>query len=134
MDKDPERPAKRARTDAQLEQKRKVDRLKQKSNRAESKTRLENIEKDVMFLRETMSSLMQQLNGLPDLSSLAGLSGGISGGMQPPQGSRNASLEIPENSSVVRSSLSFLLASTRNTVLTMCKTALFQLSRSFVES
>lgn len=107
MDQDSERPAKRARTDAQLEQKRKVDRLKQKSNRAESKTRLENIEKDVTFLRETMGSLMQQLNGLSNLSSLAGLASG----MQPPQGSRNASLEIPENSSVVRYFLPSALAS-----------------------
>ena len=60
-----DRPNKRARTDAQLEQKRMVDRVKQKANRAESKTRLENIEKDVIFLRETIGNLVQQLNVLP---------------------------------------------------------------------
>lgn len=56
-----ERPAKRARTDAQLAQKRQADRLKHKVNRAESKTRLENIEKDVSFLRETIGDLLSQL-------------------------------------------------------------------------
>lgn len=56
-----ERPAKRARTDAQLAQKRQADRLKHKSNRAESKTRLENIEKDVSFLRDTISELLGQI-------------------------------------------------------------------------
>lgn len=60
----PDRPSKRARTDAQLEQKRMVDRVKQKANRAESKTRLENIEKDVTFLRETIGNLVQQLNAI----------------------------------------------------------------------
>ena len=55
------RPAKRARTDAQMAQKRKADRLKHRVNRAESKTRLENIERDVSFLRSSVGDLLSQL-------------------------------------------------------------------------
>ncbi|KAK2616189.1 hypothetical protein QQS21_000821 [Conoideocrella luteorostrata] len=60
----PDRPAKRARTDAQLAQKRQTDRVKHKLNRAESKTRLENIEKDVSFLRDSIGDLLSQLRHL----------------------------------------------------------------------
>ncbi|KAJ6441538.1 bZIP transcription factor [Purpureocillium lavendulum] len=54
-------PAKRARTDAQMAQKRKADRLKHRVNRAESKTRLENIERDVAFLSSSVGDLLSQL-------------------------------------------------------------------------
>lgn len=53
--------AKRRRTDAQLAQKRQADRVKHRSNRAESKMRLESIERDVSFLRDTISELLVQI-------------------------------------------------------------------------
>ncbi|KAH0592391.1 hypothetical protein MHUMG1_09892 [Metarhizium humberi] len=53
--------AKRRRTDAQLAQKRQADRVKHRSNRAESKVRLESIERDVSFLRDTISELLVQI-------------------------------------------------------------------------
>jgi hypothetical protein len=55
------RPAKRIRTDAQLAHKRQTDKLKHKLNRAESKARLENIERDVSFLRETMRDALDEI-------------------------------------------------------------------------
>ncbi len=60
-----ERPSKRVRTDAQLAKKRTADREKHQMNRAESKTRLENIERDVAFLRESISDILSRLPPLP---------------------------------------------------------------------
>ena len=54
-------PTKRVRTDAQLERKRQADKLKHQLNRAESKTRLESIEKDVSFIRDTLCGLLGQV-------------------------------------------------------------------------
>ncbi|TWU70913.1 hypothetical protein ED733_000319 [Metarhizium rileyi] len=51
--KDGQPPEKRARTAAQLAQKRQADKIKHRANRAENKTRLENIERDISFLRDT---------------------------------------------------------------------------------
>ena len=54
-----------------MAQKRKVDRIKHKSNRAESKRRLEHIEMDVAFLRDSITDLLSEMrsvrNSLPDL-------------------------------------------------------------------
>lgn len=63
--------AKRCRTDAQLAQKRQADKVKHRSNRAESKTRLESIERDVSFLRDTISELLVQMRPQPALPEAA---------------------------------------------------------------
>ncbi|KID93482.1 bZIP transcription factor, partial [Metarhizium majus ARSEF 297] len=63
--------AKRCRTDAQLAQKRQADKVKHRSNRAESKTRLESIERDVSFLRDTISELLVQMRPRPALPEAA---------------------------------------------------------------
>ncbi|KAB5515335.1 hypothetical protein GE09DRAFT_979802 [Coniochaeta sp. 2T2.1] len=52
--------ARRTRTDMQQAQKRLGDRTKKKVNRAESKLRMERIEKNVLFLREHLEALTSQ--------------------------------------------------------------------------
>lgn len=54
--------AKSTRTVAQMADKRKVDRAKKKTNRAESKARLENIERSVVFLKERVEDFLSQLD------------------------------------------------------------------------
>ncbi|EGX96176.1 hypothetical protein CCM_00831 [Cordyceps militaris CM01] len=51
-------------TEEQLGNKRRIDKLKHRENRAENKTRLENIERDVSFLRDTMGDMMLHLREL----------------------------------------------------------------------
>lgn len=48
-------------TEEQLIKRRRTDKLKHRENRAENKTRLENIERDVSFLRNNIGELMLQL-------------------------------------------------------------------------
>jgi transcription elongation GreA/GreB family factor len=48
------RSLRRVRTDAQMAQKRLGDRQKQKTKRAESKMRMERIEKDIAYLRQRL--------------------------------------------------------------------------------
>ncbi|TQW00935.1 bZIP transcription factor [Cordyceps javanica] len=61
--KTPPKP-KRTLTEAQLGNKRRIDKLKHRENRAESKTRLENIERDVSFLRHTIGDVLEHLRQL----------------------------------------------------------------------
>ncbi|PMB63313.1 hypothetical protein BM221_010863 [Beauveria bassiana] len=61
--KSPPKP-KRTLTKAQLGNKRRIDKLKHRENRAENKTRLENIERDISFLRHTIDDLVVHLRQL----------------------------------------------------------------------
>lgn len=63
MDTKPSR-VKRTLTEEQLDKKRSIDKIKHRENRAENKTRLEAIERDVSFLRHTMGDLVVQLRQL----------------------------------------------------------------------
>ncbi|KAM3504974.1 hypothetical protein MY11210_008155 [Beauveria gryllotalpidicola] len=63
MDTKPPR-VKRTLTEEQLGKKRSIDKIKHRENRAENKTRLEAIERDVSFLRHTMGDLIVQLRQL----------------------------------------------------------------------
>lgn len=64
MDTKPPPKPRRTLTDEQLGKKRRIDKLKHRENRAENKTRLENIERDVSFLRDTIGDLLLQLRQL----------------------------------------------------------------------
>ncbi len=64
MDTKPPPKPRRTLTEEQLGKKRRIDKLKHRENRAENKTRLENIERDVSFLRDTIGDLMMQLRQL----------------------------------------------------------------------
>ncbi|KAF1732352.1 hypothetical protein CRV24_008545 [Beauveria bassiana] len=55
--KSPPKP-KRTLTDEQLSNKRRIDKLKHRENRAENKTRLENIERGISLLRHTIDDLV----------------------------------------------------------------------------
>lgn len=64
MDTKPPPKPRRTLTEEQLGKKRRIDKLKHRENRAENKTRLENIERDVSFLRDTIGDLLLQLRQL----------------------------------------------------------------------
>lgn len=57
------RTAPRTWTDTQLAHKRRQDRSAQRRNRAETKTRLENIENNISFLRGNMEELLAHFHG-----------------------------------------------------------------------
>ncbi|KAK8144424.1 hypothetical protein G3M48_005829 [Beauveria asiatica] len=63
MDTKPSR-VKRTLTEEQLDKKRSIDKIKHRENRAENKTRLEAIERDVSFLRHNIGDLVLQLRQL----------------------------------------------------------------------
>lgn len=58
-------PKRRARTEAQLNQKRLTDRIKHKENRQENKQRLERLEVDIASIKTTLESLALHLQNVP---------------------------------------------------------------------
>ncbi|CEJ92692.1 hypothetical protein VHEMI08326 [[Torrubiella] hemipterigena] len=91
-DEDGRRP-KRVRTTEQLQRKRESDRVKHKINRAESKTRLEHIEQEVITTRKNVDELMAVLELLranPLVSGLLGLNSPSSSAANTPGSTANA--------------------------------------------
>ena len=60
-------PKRRILTDEQRDKKREVDKAKQRTNRAETKARLETIERDVALLRETVGELAQHVRQITNV-------------------------------------------------------------------
>ncbi|KAH7153380.1 hypothetical protein EDB81DRAFT_791284 [Dactylonectria macrodidyma] len=65
----PVAPRRRVRTEAQLNQKRKADRVKHKENREEHKLRMERMEADISQIFKNLDDISAQLRALPQLGA-----------------------------------------------------------------